>query len=103
VRGLGPLNSDRWAPKCYGYVHNKLVSPTVFRAGPFRFYFFSREERRMHIHVDSPDGEAKFWMEPEIQLARNHRFSEQDLARIRRLVEEHENVIRTSWHEHFGS
>jgi len=79
------------------------MSPTVFRDGPFRFYFFSREERRMHIHVDSPDGEAKFWMEPEIQLARNHRFSEQDLARIRKLVEEHENVIRTAWHEHFGS
>jgi hypothetical protein len=77
--------------------------PTVFRDGPFRFYFFSREERRMHIHVDSPDGEAKFWMEPEIQLARNHRFSEQDLARIRKLIEEHENVIRTTWHEHFGS
>lgn len=57
----------------------------------------------MHIHVDSPDGEAKFWMEPEIQLARNHRFSEQDLARLRKLVEEHENVIRTAWHEHFGS
>jgi hypothetical protein len=79
------------------------MSPTVFRDGPFRFYFFSREERRMHIHVDSPDGEAKFWMEPEIQLARNHRFSEQDLARIRKLIEEHENVIRTAWHEHFGS
>ena len=57
----------------------------------------------MHIHVDSPDGEAKFWMEPEIQLARNHRFSEQDLARIRKLIEEHENVIRTAWHERFGS
>ncbi len=79
------------------------MSPTVFRDGPFRFYFFSREERRMHIHVDSPDGEAKFWMEPEIQLARNHLFSEQDLIRIRKLVEEHEDVIRTAWNEHFGS
>ena len=57
----------------------------------------------MHIHVDSPEGEAKFWMEPKIQLARNHRLSEQDLERVRKLVEEHEDVIRTAWNKHFGS
>jgi hypothetical protein len=57
----------------------------------------------MHFHVDAPDGESNFWMEPKVELARNHRFSEQDLARIRKLVEEHEDVIRTAWNEHFGS
>ena len=25
----------------------------------------------MHVHVQSPDGEAKFWLEPEIALAQN--------------------------------
>jgi len=45
------------------------MSPTVFRSGPYRFYFFSREESRMHIHVDSSEGEAKFWIKPEIELA----------------------------------
>lgn len=33
--------------------------PTVFRYGEFRFYFFFREEIRKHIHVSSPNGEAK--------------------------------------------
>ena len=33
--------------------------PTVFREGEFRFYFFSREETRKHIHVSSANGEAK--------------------------------------------
>ena len=47
------------------------MSPTVFRDGPFRFFFFSREGERVHVHVQSPDGEAKFWIEPEIELARN--------------------------------
>jgi hypothetical protein len=45
------------------------MSPTVFRQGQYRFYFFSREETRMHIHVHAPNGEVKFWMEPEIKLA----------------------------------
>ena len=47
------------------------MSPTVFRAGGFRFYFFSREETRMHVHVHHAEGEAKFWLEPEIELAQN--------------------------------
>ena len=45
------------------------VSPTVFRERGYRFYFFSREELRMHVHVISADGEAKFWLEPELSLA----------------------------------
>jgi len=55
----------------------------------------------MHIHVDSSEGEAKYWIEPEIELARSHGLSERELARVRKLVEEHEDVIRTAWNEHF--
>ena len=47
------------------------MAPTVFREGPFRFFFFSREESRMHVHVTHADGEAKFWIEPEIAIALN--------------------------------
>jgi hypothetical protein len=79
------------------------VSPTVFRAGPFRFFFFSREEARLHIHVQSPDGEAKFWLDPEIELARNYALSEQDLRRVEQLIEEHEQEIRDAWRRHFAS
>ena len=47
------------------------MAPTVFREGSFRFFFFSREESRIHIHVARTDGEAKFWLEPSIELALN--------------------------------
>ncbi len=56
----------------------------------------------MHIHVDSVEGEAKFWVEPEVELARSHGLPEHELIRLRKLVEEHEDVIRTAWHTHFG-
>ena len=79
------------------------MSPTVFRAGPFRFFFFSREEERLHIHVQSADGEAKFWVEPKIELARNHGLSDQDLRRVEQLIEEREQEIRDAWASHFGS
>ena len=57
----------------------------------------------MHIHVASPDGEAKFWLEPRVELARNYRLSPRDLKTIKSLIIEHEEWIRNAWREHFGS
>jgi hypothetical protein len=79
------------------------VSPTVFREGPFRFFFFSREEARVHIHVQSADGEAKYWLDPRIELARNYGLSPQDLGKVEQLIEEHEEEIRDAWSKHFTS
>lgn len=45
------------------------MSPTVLRVRGYRFYFFSREEPQSHVHVQHASGEAKFWLEPEIELA----------------------------------
>ena len=79
------------------------MSPTIFREGPFRYFFFSREETRIHVHVQSPDGEAKFWLEPRIELARNHGLSATDLSRVGQSVKEHEQEIRDAWNDHFAS
>ncbi len=43
--------------------------PTIYREGPYRFFFNSREETRMHVHVESSEGNAKFWLEPIVALA----------------------------------
>ena len=45
------------------------MSPTIFRAKGYRFYFLSNEEDRIHVHVANDDGEAKFWLEPIVSLA----------------------------------
>ena len=34
------------------------MSPTVFHENGFRFFFFSREGNRKHVHVYCSDGEA---------------------------------------------
>ncbi|MEI6047674.1 MAG: DUF4160 domain-containing protein [Bacteroidota bacterium] len=46
----------------------------------------SREEKRVHIHVSSQDGEAKFWVEPEVELAQNTGFTEKQLNAIRNII-----------------
>jgi len=79
------------------------VSPTVFRERGYRFFFFSREESRMHVHVVSGDGEAKFWLDPEIELARNYHYSRVQLKDVERLIEEHSDELVSAWQEHFGN
>ncbi|MBI4165935.1 MAG: DUF4160 domain-containing protein [Acidobacteria bacterium] len=79
------------------------MSPTIFSHGGFRFYFFSREETRMHVHVYRPGGEAKFWMDPEIELAQNYALMKRQLNSAYRLIMEHEDEIRAAWKAHFRS
>ena len=76
------------------------MSPTVFREGPFRF-FFSREEERLHVHVQSAEGEAKFWLDPAVELARNYGLDARDLRKIEAVIERREQEIRDAWNEHF--
>jgi hypothetical protein len=77
------------------------VSPTVLRIGGFRLYFFSREESRAHVHVQHADGEAKFWLDPTVELAVNHGLKADRLQHARQIVEEHANDIRRAWARHF--
>ena len=78
------------------------MSPTIFRERGYRFFFFSREETRMHVHVYCADGEAKYWLEPRISLARNYNLSEGQLAQIERIIEAHYDELTNAWKEHFG-
>ena len=77
------------------------MSPTVFRKGRYRFFFFSREEAREHIHVTSSDGEAKFWLKPDILLATHYRLSKKHLKEIESLIERHYDELIHAWQEHF--
>lgn len=79
------------------------MSPTVFREAGYRFFFFSREESRMHVHVVSGDGEAKFWLEPDLGLAKNHGYNRQQLKEIESIVEAHKNELISAWRQHFRS
>ena len=77
------------------------MSPTILRDGPYRLFFFSREERRPHVHVESADGEAKFWLEPRVELVRDHGLARRELNRLQRLVEDHREELLDAWNRHF--
>ena len=57
----------------------------------------------MHVHVFCASGEAKFWLEPEVELAQNYGLREKELKDARGLIEEHIDEIRAAWQKHFSS
>ena len=79
------------------------MSPTVLKQGGYRFFFFSREEPRKHIHVISQDGEAKFWLEPEIELAKSYRYSSRDIHKMENIIKENYHDFIDSWEKYFGN
>lgn len=76
------------------------MSPVVFRTGSLRFYFFSMEESRLHVHVRGPNGEAKFWIEPKVELAWNDGLRRTEIARASRAIRERRASIREAWKAH---
>ena len=77
------------------------MSPTVLRIGPYRFFFYSREENRPHIHIEEGKKTAKFWVQP-VNLAESHGFSTRDLNKLEGLVSENEKLILKEWREFHG-
>jgi hypothetical protein len=57
----------------------------------------------MHIHVHHVDGEAKFWLQPKIELAQNYGLTGQQLDTVRKILAENENEVRSAWTRHFES
>jgi len=56
----------------------------------------------MHVHVHHADGEAKFWLEPQIELAQNYGLNDRQIRAAEALIRKHENDIRSAWRRHFG-
>jgi hypothetical protein len=56
----------------------------------------------MHVHVFSAEGEAKFWLEPAVELAENRGIPARGITAIQSIVEERKNEIAAAWRRHFG-
>lgn len=57
----------------------------------------------MHVHVTCGDGEAKFWLEPDLELAKNYRLSRQQLKQIEGIIEVHQDEFIATWQHIFRS
>ena len=78
--------------------------PTVHRFGPHRFFVWSHENQETgeppHIHVESADGLAVFWLSP-VAVRESWGYTPRQLATIRRVVMAHRTQLLSRWHEFF--
>lgn len=55
----------------------------------------------MHVHVSCGNGEAKFWLEPIVALAKNYGLTQKQLKEAQNIIERKNREIGTTWKKHF--
>jgi hypothetical protein len=78
--------------------------PTVFQERGFRFFFYSNEgspREPVHIHVEKDGVEAKFWLNPVVQVAYNDGYDTRTLRELLDVVRINRSLIERKWNEFF--
>ena len=57
----------------------------------------------MHIHVFSAEGEAKYWLEPAVELAQNRGIPPREITVVHNIIERRKDEITAAWRKHFAS
>ena len=78
------------------------MSPTILLYKNYRFFFNSREETRMHVHVATPDGTAKYWLEPIVSLADYYNMPSKELKELMIIVEGKKDDFIDERERHFN-
>ena len=75
--------------------------PTVIIIFGYCFQFFSDDHEPVHIHVLKDGHEAKFNLDPIVELVYNHGFKKHEMSVIEGLLEENVEIIKIRWKEFF--
>ena len=78
--------------------------PSVFRDGPFRFFFYSNEgnpREPLHVHVRGAGGEAKIALDPTPRVVRSRGLSSAILQTLTGIVAQNRTQIEEAWDDHF--
>lgn len=78
------------------------MSPKFRQEEGYTFKIYSNEEERMHVHVVKAECEAKFWLEPQIELASNYGFTSKDVKKITKIVEQYGDEFKQLFAAHIG-
>ncbi|MDE0115284.1 MAG: DUF4160 domain-containing protein [bacterium] len=77
--------------------------PSIRREGPYRFFFYSSDQREPpHVHVERDWKIAKFWLEP-VRLQHSAGFRPSEIRKIMAIIMENEAVFVEAWNEYFDS
>lgn len=77
--------------------------PTVLKLKSYRFFFYSSDkEEPPHVHVESGDKVAKFWLDP-VRLQSSGGFNRTEINKIHKIILKHQEKLLEAWNEYFCS
>ena len=77
--------------------------PVVLSINGYRFKFYSNEnDESPHIHVMKAEGNAKYWLTPDVLEEYSYGYKSSQRREIRKLVEENQTHLIQQWYEYFG-
>ncbi len=77
--------------------------PTVLIIGAYRFFFYAGDrDEPEHVHVESADNVAKFWLEP-VRLQNSGGFNRLEITRIHKIIDKQLPKLLEAWHEYFDN
>lgn len=82
------------------YMYN-ICMPTILTIKGVRFYFYSNEEDRIHVHIQVQNAKAKIWMD-DFTVAKSDDFKRHELNALVKLARKYEQEIKQAWEDHFG-
>ncbi|MDR0792723.1 MAG: DUF4160 domain-containing protein [Chitinophagaceae bacterium] len=77
--------------------------PTVLTLLGMRFYYWAREHEPIHIHVKKGNAEARFLIEPDIELTANKGFKPHELAIAEEVIRDNREYMIEHWKLFFKS
>jgi hypothetical protein len=76
--------------------------PTVYRNGPYRFFFYAGDrDEPAHVHIERDESEAKFWLDP-VRLQRSFGFSAKEINKIEQLILGNQQYLLDKWNEFYN-
>jgi len=76
--------------------------PTILRVGQYRFFFYAGDrDEPPHIHVESGENVAKFWVNP-VRLQDSIGFNRKEINHIYQLVQDNAELFMRKWNEYFN-
>lgn len=76
-----------------------LLAPTIFRIWNMKVIVFPKDHFPPHVHVWSPEAEAKFDMR-SWECIESYGFTANSLKRIRQYLKEREATLWEAWNEY---
>ena len=76
--------------------------PTILIVNGYRFFFYSNEnDEPIHVHIEKAEGNAKYWLEPDLEEAYSYCFTTRQRKEIRLITANNQQQLIIAWNEYF--